>query len=285
MIPEELAVAVAERRALLFAGAGLSMSVGLPSWQEFIDRTAAELSLECGEGSGLSSSYHTLAEYYRIRQGSIGPLRSWMDRHWKVSSEKVRASKIHRLVVDLDFRIIYTTNYDRNIEEAFAARGRPYVKIANARDIAKIREDMPQIVKFHGDFDDDASLVITETDYFNRLSFDSPLDVKFVSDALGKTVLFVGYSMSDLNIRLLLHKLWRTWRASGYERDRPRSYIFMPKEDHMQKAILEQWGIIAVSGDKDDPEEALSGFLDRLGWRVDQLRNGRRTKTSAPSCR
>jgi hypothetical protein len=47
--------------------------------------------------------------------------------------------------------------------------------------------------------------VLTETDFLNRLSFDSPLDIKLHADALGRTVLFIGYSMTDPNIRLLLH--------------------------------------------------------------------------------
>jgi hypothetical protein len=272
-IPDELARAIAQRHAILFAGAGLSMSVGLPSWQQLIDHMADELGLDASEFREPNVSYHTLAEYFRIKQGSIGPLRSWMDRKWKVSAEKVRSSKIHQLVVALDFPLLYTTNYDRNLEEAFGASGRDYVKIANARDIAKTREGIPQIVKFHGDFDEDDSLVITETDYFNRLAFDSPLDIKFRSDALGKTVLFVGYSMSDLNIRLLLHNLWRTWRASGYERDRPKPYVFMAQEEPIQKAILDQWGITVLEGECADPQEALSSFLARLNERVDELRN------------
>jgi hypothetical protein len=80
--------------------------------------------------------------------------------------------------------------------------------------------------------------VITETDYFDRLAFDSPLDVKLRSDALGKTVLFVGYSMSDMNIRLLLHRLWLTWHRSSYERDRPPSFVFMAMANPMQEAVL-----------------------------------------------
>jgi hypothetical protein len=270
-VPDELSRAVKERRAILFAGAGLSMNVGLPSWQEFIDRMARELGLDTDNLLGPAVSYHTLAEYYRIKQGSIGALRSWMDRNWKVSDEKVRASKMHALLVELDFPIIYTTNYDRNIEAAFAAHRRDFVKVANARDIAKTREGVAQIVKFHGDFDDDDSLVITETDYFNRLAFDSPLDIKFRSDALGKTVLFIGYSMSDMNIRLLLHNLWRTWQTSGYEKDRPRSFVFMARPNPMQKAVLEQWGITALSGESGDPEEALTGFLAALKKRVAEL--------------
>src|SRR5688572_20450416 len=88
-------------------GAGVSMSVGLPSWREFIDHLISELQLD-PEQVGQDFSYQTLAEYYRISQGSIGPLRSWLDRAWSVSEDKVRQSEVHKLLVDLDFPIIYT---------------------------------------------------------------------------------------------------------------------------------------------------------------------------------
>jgi hypothetical protein len=194
-----------------------------------------------------------------------------MDRNWKVSEERVRSSNVHQLIISLGFPIIYTTNYDRNIEAAFDAAGAAYTKITNAGDIAKARGDVTQIVKFHGDFDDDQSLVITETDYFNRLAFDSPLDIKFRSDALGKTVLFVGYSMSDMNIRLLLHRLWRTWRISGRERDRPPSFVLMGQPNLVQEAVLAQWGLTALSGEGDGPELALTNFLETLQDRVRAL--------------
>src|SRR5205085_1237171 len=190
--------------------------------------------------------------------GNIGSLRSWMDRHWKVSEEQVRTSKIHELIVALEFPIIYTTNYDRNLEVAFEIHDRPFVKVANARDVAKTIEGVTQIVKFHGDFDDDESLVIAETDYFNRLSFDTPLDIKFRADALGRTILFIGYSMSDMNIRLLLHSLWQTWRQSGYENNRPKSFVFMTRSDPVQQAVLAQWGITTMIGEGKDPEQALT---------------------------
>jgi len=44
-IPHELAKAVKERRIILFAGAGLSMRVGLPSWQALIDHLCQELAV------------------------------------------------------------------------------------------------------------------------------------------------------------------------------------------------------------------------------------------------
>jgi hypothetical protein len=73
-----------------------------------------------------------LAEYYRIKHGNIGALRNWLDRHWKVASDRVAKSDIHRLIVELDFPAIYTTNYDRNLEVAFEKHGRGFARIANA---------------------------------------------------------------------------------------------------------------------------------------------------------
>jgi hypothetical protein len=263
-IPRELVSAIKERRAILFAGAGLSMCVGLPSWQEVMDQMADELGINSEEVLGAGASYHMLAEYYRIKHGSIGPLRSWMDRQWSISAEEVRSSRVHEIIVGLDFPIIYTTNYDRNIEAAFEAHERKYIKIASARDIAKARDEVTQIVKFHGDFDDDSSLVITETDYFDRLAFDTPLDIKFRSDALGRTVLFIGYSMVDINIRLLLHLSSRTWLKSGQFEDRPISYAFLGRPNPMQEAILAQWGVTVLWGKGGNPQADLIEFLEDL---------------------
>lgn len=257
----ELVAAVRHRRCMLFAGAGLSMAVGLPSWSELIRHMRAELALSEGE---TDADYQTLAEYYRIEKGSIGALRSWMDRTWSVSEEKVAKSRLHDLIVQLDFPILYTTNYDNNLEVAYRLAGRGFTKIVNARDLTRAEEGCTQIIKFHGDFEEDSSLVLAETDYFDRLNFDSPLDVKFRADALGRTILFIGYSMSDMNIRLLLHKLWRTWVDSGRAKDRPPSFVFAARPDPVRDAVLDQWGITALSGKERNPEKALVSFLDQL---------------------
>jgi hypothetical protein len=267
---ERLAVAVRQRRAILFAGAGVSMSVGLPSWAELIAHMRRDLGLD-EDDTVRNWGYQTLAEYYRLKHGSIGPLRSWMDRTWSVSAEKVKESRIHELIVKLDFPLIYTTNYDNNLELAYEFHGKPYVKIANTCDIVSCDNGLPQIVKFHGDFDDDETLVLAETDYFKRLSFESPLDTKFKADALGRTLLFVGYSMSDLNIRLMLYRLWTTWRESGRERDRPASFVFTAKADPVQDAVLENWGITVMHEKADHPAASMLNFLDKLQRAVEEV--------------
>src|SRR5215211_4302022 len=232
------------------------MTVGLPSWRTLIDHIAEELHLGPEVVAGPDVNYLTLAEFYRLQQGSIGPLRSWMDRNWSIPEDVLRGSRVHELISRLDFPIIYTTNFDRNLETALQVHGKEFVKIVTAKDIARIRNGVTQLVKFHGDFDDDQSIVIAETDYLDRLSFESPLDIKFRADALGKTILFVGYSLSDLNIRFLLHRLWKTWRSSGYERDRPQSFLFMLRPNPVDEAVLEQWGIRVLTEPDSKPETA-----------------------------
>ena len=251
------------------------MSVGLPSWREFIRHVASELGLSPDDPIVAENSHHTLAEYYRIKNGSIGPLRSWMDRNWKVSEENIRKSEVHRLIVELQFPIIYTTNFDRNLETAYEVFGRPYAKIANVRDLPRADTGVTQIVKFHGDFEDDESLVLTETDYFDRLNFESPLDIKFRADMLGKPILFIGYSLSDLNIRFLLHRLWRTWRLSGYERERPMAFVCLASANPVQEAVLRQWGLkVMTPAESETPETALVRLLSDLR---------RRSKADRPS--
>ncbi|MFL5238405.1 MAG: SIR2 family protein, partial [Rhizomicrobium sp.] len=180
-------------------------------------------------------------------------------------------SRLHKLIVELDFPTIYTTNYDRNLETAFEVLDKPYAKISNAKDITSARSGVTHIVKFHGDFDDDASLVLTETDFLNRLAFDSPLDIRFRADALGSTLLFIGYSMSDLNIRLLLHRIWQIWDESGHRQDRPRSFVFVTQRNPVQEAVLANWGITTIAPpDGVSPDEGVSRFLLDIRQRIDR---------------
>jgi hypothetical protein len=211
-----------------------------------------------------NGGYLELAEYYEIEKATLGPLRSWMDRKWHTDDTKVDASKVHQSIVDLGFPVIYTTNYDRWLEIAHQRRQKAYTKVSNVGDFTRIRDGVTQIVKLHGDFDDDQSLVLTETSYFERLTFDSPLDIKLRSDAIGKVILFVGYSLSDINVRYLLYKLYRLWADSPFATARPRSYVFLSRPNPVQEAILERRGIQSIVSELDDPGAGLEGFLEQL---------------------
>lgn len=259
---EDLVKAIRDKQVILFVGAGVSHNLGLLSFAELIDHLAEELGYD-SDIFTLFGDYLSLAEFFRIKKGSLGPLRSWLDRKWH-SGVDIGQSKIHELIVQLRCPIIYTTNYDRWLESAHEHYGVPYQKIVTVGDIPRIRADVVQIVKFHGDFDDDESIVLTESSYFDRLSFDSPLDVKLRADALGRTILFIGYSLTDINIRYLLYKIHVQWESSHWSRVRPRSYVFLSRPNPVQEEILNERGITPFVSSKDDPGEGLKEFLEQL---------------------
>ena len=81
---------------------------------------------------------------------------------------------------------------------------------------------------------------------------------------MGHSLLFVGYSMSDLNIRMLLHRVSKTWEESGYVKDRPQSFVFMARANPVQEAVLEQWGLTPIIGAPGEPGASLLAFMHEL---------------------
>ncbi|WP_244505809.1 SIR2 family protein [Nitrosomonas communis] len=188
-----------------------------------------------------------------------------MDREWHSPSTDIAKSRIHELIATSNFDLIYTTNYDRWIERAFDYHKTPYTKIASVGDLSRATANKTQIVKFHGDFDDDSSIVLDESSYFERLEFESPLDIKLRSDVLGRSVLFIGYSLTDINIRYLFFRLANLWKKSSRGALQPVSFIFSPRPNSVQEAALAQWNIKMISSSEDDPGKALIKFLEKLG--------------------
>jgi hypothetical protein len=259
----DLVEAIRNQRAILFVGAGVSKNVGVPTAEEMVEEIAKQLGQEPESFRSLGD-HRTLAEFYALTKGTLGPLRSWMDVTWHRPEVRIEDSEIHRLIVELSFPIIYTTNYDRWLEKAYDAYGKQYTKIANVGDLLESRPGVTQIIKFHGDFDDDASLVLTESSFFERLDFESALDIKLKSDALGRPVLFVGYSLSDINIRYLVYKLQRLWESSCFNALRPKSYVFLRASNPVQERVLRARGIEPVVSQHDDPGAGLAKFLSEL---------------------
>jgi hypothetical protein len=260
---DQLIASYRQGKVILFVGAGVSMNLGLPSWNDLV----AEIAKQLGYDPDIYKTFGdnlSLAEYYKIQKRSIGPLRSWMDVMWHSSSVDISKSEIHKMIVEMNFPIIYTTNYDRWIEKAFEYYGKKYCKITNVGDLSDLDRDATQIIKFHGDFDDDNSIVLTETSYYDRLNFEHPIDIKLRSDTLARSVLFIGYSLSDINIRLLFYKLAKMWQNHAQPRKAPSSYIFMHKPNPVQEEILEQWGIKMISSNIDNPNDSLLDFLSNL---------------------
>ena len=263
MIDSELIEATRTRNLILFIGTGVSRNLGLPTFDQLTDLIAEELDYD-PDVFKLLGGYLELAEYYEIERPGLGHLRSKLDNAWHGPGIDITQSYVHRLLPELQAPLIYTTNYDRWIEAAYKRLGRECTPVVTIADLRNITEGVPQIIKFHGDFSQDEPIVLTESSYFERLDFESPLDLKLRADALGRSILFLGYSLRDINVRFLMYKLSRLWEASSVKPARPRSYMVLGRANPVQEAVLRRRGIEPIVTSGDDSGAGLEEFLSEL---------------------
>jgi hypothetical protein len=259
-IPESLIRAIKQKRAILFAGAGLSSSLGLPLFDVLTNHLAKELGIK----ETANIDFPLLAEYYFLRTPGQDELFRWMREKWHPENIRIQESQAHNDILRLDFPVIYTTNYDSWIERAFEATGKPFRRVINVRDLAKSRPGETEIIKFHGDFDAPNTIVLTESDFLKRMGLEEPLDIRLRSDSMARPILFVGYSLSDPNIRYLLYRLRQLWSQHLDESTKPRSYILMVERDDVQESLLRGRGVEPIVFANDTPSAGLTNFFNAL---------------------
>ncbi|WP_080684198.1 SIR2 family protein [Pseudomonas chlororaphis subsp. aureofaciens] len=264
MLDRDLVDAYKSGNLILFIGAGVSKNLDIADWQELINQIANELGYD-PEVFATYGDYLALAEFYLVKNNNkIGRLRSWMDRNWHSDNINIAESKIHEYIATGNFPLIYTTNYDKWIENSLQHHRKLHTVIRGVTDLANIDSSHTQIVKLHGDLEDDSSIVLGESSYFERLEFESPLDIKLRSDTLGKSVLFIGYSLNDINIRLLFYKLSKIWKQQGSSASRPKSYVFSHRPNPIQSTILADRGMTMITANGENPGIALENLLREL---------------------
>jgi hypothetical protein len=144
-----------------------------------------------------------------------------------------------RALAELNFPLAITTNYDRLFEDALLMAGKNpttavYQPSATGRPDDVLQDpsgENPFIFKIHGDINTPESLVITDEDYIDfvlRMTAPgqfNPVPGTFHYRLSTWPTLFIGYSMLDYNLRLLLKTL-------HHKKDRfPRSYSIDPWPD------------------------------------------------------
>lgn len=246
-----------------FIGAGLSARFKLHTWAQLIDLMAEELGFDPAVFR-LSGNHLQLAEYYVKVKGSIGALRSKLDKLYSPPDKHICRSRAHLSLTETAPTEIYTTNYDEIIERVFKLKNEPHSVITGIGDLASAKTEGTQIVKFHGSFADDTSLVLTETSYFDRLEFESALDIRLRSDILGKTLLFLGYGFSDVNIRFILYKLHKLREQHPLAKGLPTAFMTTFSPGQVQQTILAGWGVETIELDPINKDRSIDEFLEGL---------------------
>jgi hypothetical protein len=208
--------------------------------------------------------------FYEFQSG----FRSELVRQVKEAVHKDREpSPILRGLARLGFPLVITTNYDQLYERALTLVARdqahqdqktdaqvsateavfekcvysPLSKVRTKDSAAQPTLANPYLLKIHGDLDQEESIVITDEDY---IQFVLRMGDKHPYHPVGKNVLthlvswptlFIGYRLSDYNLRLLFKTLrWKIDQAKI-----PASYAVDMKPDVLIRFFMEKQQIVS----------------------------------------
>ncbi len=261
----ELARLIRQKKVMLFMGAGISASVNFPTWDGLIKDLGVMQGYE-GDLFQCYGEYMMLAEY--VKNKGFDQLSEKIQNKFQCTKDimqKLEKSEIYKNIIKLKIPVIYTTNYDHLIEEYYGLKKEPYTRVVNINDMGDIESGSTRIMKFHGDIDYPETIVLSESQYFKRMDFKSFMDLQLQADMLQYHILFLGYSLSDINIKLLMYLArMRHEGAKGM-----KAYIFTATPNQIQKEVFEKNNIISFSGDCCDKKRGTSQFLENLVKAVD----------------
>lgn len=214
--------AIRENRLVIFVGAGVSASAGVPNWSQLIDAFKEELDIPSYE-----NDYLKIAQLYKNQR---------KHKEYKERVEEIlyagdkRFNEIHEELLALNPCHIVTTNYDELLEQAIGKMNERFHTVRRDEDLPYNRGEK-LLIKMHGDFRAD-NIVLTENDYLDY-SRNFPLVRAYVMSLFAsKLVLFVGFSFSDINLKYIL----RDVRASLGDKMQP---VYMLSNDDMKSYAID----------------------------------------------
>ncbi|HEX8702092.1 MAG TPA: SIR2 family protein [Myxococcaceae bacterium] len=273
----KLRKAYKEHRLIPFLGAGFSLPLRLPSWSGLMKWMGESLQFDPPELFEVHGNAQQLAGYFDLKHPERLPgfIREMERRFHAPDVEKRRkSSPQHQALAACDFRTIYTTNFEHHIEEALRDhnRKRKVSVLTRLEDFARpVNADTCSVVKFHGDLAHPETIVLTESQFFDRHSLEAAPDQRLRYDLLGNVFLFLGYSFSDPNIRYIWHRMDRL-RKQSRERtgSRPadpphlRSYWVTFGAGVVHPRLLEEWNIDVIELDASNKSQSVIELLNAL---------------------
>lgn len=136
-------------------------------------------------------------------------------------------------------QIILTTNYDTFIEDAFdSLEGNGIKKYIGQKGFFEQTYDWAEIYKLHGCSQEPDSIVISSQDYDKFEKNSILISAKIISMLINSPIIFLGYSLTDLNIRKII--LDFSSSLTPFDINKMGSRIIIVEWERGQQEIIEQ---------------------------------------------
>ena len=269
--PGDLVEDIAARRCVLFLGSGVSKNSKNKKgerpkdWKEYLTLMADQVSekakreeiLTCISEGDFLTACELARKFLKPDVFKRKLLAEYSDKAFEPSS-------IHDRLSALDSRLVLTTNFDKLYENRANQIQQSTVLVKNYydSDVADVlRRSQRAVIKVHGTIDSPENTIFTRSDYavarIRYAHFYQILDALFLT----YTFIFLGASMRDPDIQLLLEN--QAYRFAG---SRPH-YIVMPRDSTRQtflEVIEESMNLRALLYDPKDGHTELDESLASL---------------------
>ncbi len=242
-----------QRPPFLFVGSGMSIRYySIPTWMNllkaFVDNNRDCFQYEFGYYSSKSTN-----DPLKIAAN----LAEEFHEHWWKSEKFVKSRKLHQKISGLNTEIafkielsnfvensislneglqdeintlskavlsgILTTNWDNFIQSTFPDF---QVQIGQKEAIFADHKSIGELFKIHGCISTPESLVVTSNDYDKFIENNHYLNAKLLTLFAEYPIIFVGYSLSDINIELILKNLSACLDKELFHIDKLRNRLF-----------------------------------------------------------
>lgn len=235
-----------------------------PSWEELVTQAARELGFDSAELVRARGTDLQILEYFKLKYSGHTRLTNWLLLNMKPPDSALKASAIHTELVEMaKCSVIYTTNFDDFIERRFRLEGRTCSVVA-IEEHMRTAQGTTEIVKFHGDWDPPDRMVLTESDYEHRMEFKTPMDLRFWSDLLNRSVLFMGYSFRDPNVAYLFRQVQERFADLPNTSSGRRAYILVQEPSQFERRLFQERNIEVIAIDSHKPSESTAELLNEI---------------------
>jgi len=259
-LPRPLYDDIVHGRWLPVVGAGLSRNARVPSGQAPPDWVglATKLRTDLADPEDALDAVDVISAY--AQEHGRSALIERVAREIRVADAE--PGPVHAALCRLPIDIIMTTNFDNLLEHAFRQVQKPCHPVLDEMQLA-INNPFPgpSLLKIHGDISRPERMVLTEED-FDRFLIRNPLLATVVASHFAqRSVVLIGYSLSDPDLRQLLglvrERLGAGARAIyALEVDAPAAKIARFDRRHVK--------VVSLPGDRNNPEPTLRALFEDL---------------------
>lgn len=186
--------------ASIFVGAGISRGAGFVDWKGLLKDIAESLNLDINKEFDLLS----VAQYHVNSNGRARINKKILEEF----IDEIDETENHRIMARLPYSTIWTTNYDRLIEDT----SNKFNKIVDVKhSVKQLFQNKPKsdliLYKMHGDVNYPGDATLTKEDYEGYYSSHEAFITALSGELISKTFLFIGFSFTDPNIDHVLSRL------------------------------------------------------------------------------